>query len=44
VLSAAGHSIAKLLRFEDSVSQLLQIYRDMVLVEEKRKESHRALA
>lgn len=44
VLSAAGHSIAKSLRFEDSVSQLLQIYRDMVLVEEKRKESHRALA
>jgi 1,2-diacylglycerol 3-alpha-glucosyltransferase len=44
VLSAAGHSIAKSLRFEDSVSQLLQIYRDIVLVEEKRKESHRALA
>jgi glycosyltransferase involved in cell wall biosynthesis len=44
VLSAAGHSAAKSLRFDDSVSQLVQIYRDMVFVEDKSKESDRALA
>jgi hypothetical protein len=43
-LSAAGHSAAKSLRFDDSVSQLVQIYRDMVFVEDKSKESDRALA
>ena len=44
VLSAAGHSAAKSLRFDDSVSQLVQLYRDMVFVEDKSKESDRALA
>jgi len=44
VLSAAGHSAAKSLRFNDSVSQLVQIYRDMIFVEDKSKESDRALA